>query len=177
MRALPVVIIFMIITTMGSQVPMVSWTFEDLGLNDIIVENPLEPHNVSAVFSSELVGAVTFTVILYANCSLRVKLTINNVTVELYTNQNSSFDGFLENENILIIKTIPQPISSAIIIYKNSTITARLKVGGEQGKNVANRELRLLFWASIFIPPILVYLYRRRVSRGRISEGEGVVIV
>ncbi len=177
MRSKIIILIFIMVllASQGTYIPTIRWTFEDLGFSDILIENTLRGYNASAEFSSELVGSVTFSILIYANASIRVKIAINNISVEFYTGKNTSLEGYLMAENQIEIVVPPQLPALSVIIYKNSTITARLRVGGNKN-NVGKETLRYVFWMLVLVPPILVYLYRRRASEKGHIEEVGVVI-
>ncbi|MCR8454170.1 MAG: hypothetical protein NDP13_04180 [Crenarchaeota archaeon] len=173
MKALAIVLILLT----QVQVPMISWTFEDIGLSDILIENTLKEYTVSTNFHSELVGSVTFNVKVYANVSLKLRITINDVTKELNANENVTFDGVLKTTNTLEITIPPQLPSRPVIIYKNSTIVAKLKIpSGSESQIQEHKEiLRYAFWILVLVPPLIVYLYEKKTAKIG-TEGKEVIL-
>lgn len=173
MKSLALILILLTQT----QLPTISWTLEDLGFSDIIVENTLRGYETSVSFSSELTGYVIFKVIIYANVSLTLKIIINNITKELRANEQSTFEGILYVSNTLKIVIPPQLPSRPATIFKNSTIVAMLNVPQEDANQAHMNKnlLRYLFWILILAPPLLIYLYERTMPK-TVSEGEEVIL-
>jgi len=167
-RRAVVVMLILAALTVDTQI----WTFKELFGGDIVVGR-FQELNVNTTFRSDLSGEFLFDVRIYANYTLTMRLTINNVTVEITANKEKTFEGVLGKMNTIRLSATPQLV--AVRIYGNSTIKAKPKT--QHTQNLSKEHLILLFWASIIIPPILIYIYRSRTPRRKEEGGEETIVV
>jgi len=169
-------IIRLVIITLMVFSPLLSgdtYTFEDLGLGDIIV-NSLSSTTRSAYFSTTIRGKANINITIYHNGSLIISIEINGVKTKLRDKSVVIQTNLTQNNTLKITAT--NYGANKAIIYSNSTI----RIYQAKGENPANSKsslwLKASFIMSIAIPPLIILIIRRRF-RFEEKEASEIVVV
>lgn len=151
-----------------------SYSFAELGWGRIEID-PLSTQQKEAVFESSITGSLLVNITIYFEGKILVEITLNNVTVKV--KKSVEFRCNIEAKNKIKIRATNYGTSKAVI-YENSTIT--IYRGSEAEKNEGEDNVLLLlktaFICSIALPPLLIYIFRKRYIISREAEAEVIVV-
>ncbi len=151
-----------------------TYTFEDLGLGNIVIE-PLSTASKKAYFSSTIASKANINITIYHNGSLVISIEINGVKAKLGEKKFIVIQVDLTHNNTITITATNYGTNKAII-SGNSTIKIYPANKGNVHNDKSSIWLKISFILSIVSPPLII-LAIRRYARVEEEESKEIVVV